>query len=336
MLTKTKIENRNSSISLIRCVAMMFIVTCHFFQFYNNELAWWFNVGVQMFFCISGFLYGNKKIDDSIGFVLKNYKKILIPYFSFLIPCIILYFVFAREYISIFSALKAVLCSGVVDGIGHLWFISYILFCYIITPFLYKFVNKIKEWKCVHVLIMFVMVLLGGQVVFLAYNSYFLFSRISCYIIGYFLAFILKQYGSIIFKRITWVFVIGAIICNLFRIFVKYYLKQTFFGFSFFEQYAHVLLGISIFLILYVFLKSVRYNRFLAVTDKYSYYIYIVHQLLILSPFSLMTLTKYMYLNWILVLLGVFLLAMVLKFISDRILLIVDKTENLFVSHISK
>ena len=28
MLTKTKIENRNSSISLIRCVAMMFIVTC--------------------------------------------------------------------------------------------------------------------------------------------------------------------------------------------------------------------------------------------------------------------------------------------------------------------
>ena len=59
-------------------------------------------------------------------------------------------------------------------------------------------------------------------------------------------------------------------------------------------------------------------------------------QLLILSPFSLMTLTKYMYLNWILVLLGVFLLAMALKFISDRILLIVDKTENLFVSHISK
>jgi len=43
-----------------------------------------------------------------------------------------------------------------------------------------------------------------------------------------------------------------------------------------------------------------------------------------------------MYLNWILVLLGVFLLAMALKFISDRILLIVDKTENLFESHISK
>ena len=188
----------------------------------------------------------------------------------------------------------------------------------------------------VYVLILFVVVLLIGQVVFYAYNSYFLFSRISCYIIGYFLAFILKQYGSIIFKRITWVFVIGAITCNLFRIFVKYYLKQTFLGFSFFEQYAHVLLGVSIFLILYVFLKSVRYNSFLAVTDKYSYYIYIVHQLLILSPFSLMTLTNYMYLNWILVLLGVFSLAVVLKFISDRILLIVDKTENLFVLHISK
>ena len=281
-------------------------------------------------------MYGNKKIEDSIGFVLKNLKKILIPYFSFLFPCIILYFIFAREYISLISALKAILCSGVIDGIGHLWFISYILFCYIITPLLYKFVDKIKGLKCVYVLIMFVMVLFIGQVVFYAYNSYFRFSRISCYIIGYFLAFILKQYGSIILKRIAWVFVIGAIICNLFRIFVKYSLKQTFLGFSFFEQYAHVLLGISIFLIIYIFLKNVKYNNLLSVSDKYSYYIYIVHQLLILSPFSLMTLTNYIYLNWILVLVGITLIAMALKFISDRILHIVDKAENLFVLHISK
>ncbi|MBR5808802.1 MAG: acyltransferase family protein, partial [Clostridia bacterium] len=221
----TKKQTFNSTISLIRCIAMVFIVTCHFFQFYGNELAWWFNVGVQMFFCVSGFLYGNKEIDDSIGFVLKNFKKILIPYFTFLFPCIILYFVFAKEYISVFSALKAVACSGVIKGIGHLWFISYILFCYIITPFLYNFVDEIKELKCIYVLIVFVIVLLVGQVAFFAYDSYFLFSRISCYIIGYFLAFILKQYGSIIFKRIACVFAIGAIICNLFRIFVKYFLK---------------------------------------------------------------------------------------------------------------
>ena len=289
MSTKIKNENRNASISLIRCLAMIFIVTCHLFQFYDNELAWWFNVGVQIFFSISGFLYGNKKIDDAIGFVLNNFKKILIPYFSFLFPCIVLYFIFAKDHISIFLALKSILCSGTIAGIGHLWFISYILFCYTITPFLYILVDKIKEIKIVYVLIMFVMFLLIGQVLFYTYNSYFLFSRVCCYIIGYFLAFILKQYGTMIFKRIAWWVILGAIIINLFRIFIKYYLKQTFFGFSFFEQYAHVLLGVSIFLVIYIFLKNVEYNSILVLSDKYSYYIYIVHQLLILSPFSLMT-----------------------------------------------
>lgn len=65
-------------------------------------------------------------------------------------------------------------------------------------------------------------------------------------------------------------------------------------------------------------------------------YIYIVHQLLILSPFSLMTLTNYIYLNWIFVLIGIILLAIGLKFISDKIFLIVDKIERLFVPYIIK
>ena len=33
-------------------------------QYLNIELAWWFNVGVQLFFVISGFLYGGKTITD--------------------------------------------------------------------------------------------------------------------------------------------------------------------------------------------------------------------------------------------------------------------------------
>ena len=58
-------SEKNYAISLLRFIAMIFIVICHFFQYYNLELAWWFNVGVQIFLCISGFLYGNKKITNS-------------------------------------------------------------------------------------------------------------------------------------------------------------------------------------------------------------------------------------------------------------------------------
>ena len=72
--------DKNISVSLARFVAMVFIVVCHFCQYYGMEAAWWFNVGVQMFFCISGFLYGNKNIPSFFGFVAKNFKKILVPY----------------------------------------------------------------------------------------------------------------------------------------------------------------------------------------------------------------------------------------------------------------
>lgn len=44
---------------------MLSIVTCHIFQAYNIPI--WgciFNVGVQIFFVLSGYLYGYKTIDN--------------------------------------------------------------------------------------------------------------------------------------------------------------------------------------------------------------------------------------------------------------------------------
>lgn len=42
---------RDIKISFIRMIAMFSIILCHFFQYYHLELAWWFNVGVQVFLC---------------------------------------------------------------------------------------------------------------------------------------------------------------------------------------------------------------------------------------------------------------------------------------------
>ncbi len=155
-------RQKNYSISLLRLIAMLFIVLCHFFQYYNVELAWWFNVGVQMFFCISGFLYANKKIDSAIDFIAGNLQKILIPYFCFLIPTIAIYFSFARDSITVSSAVSALLTSGVIKGIGHLWFIPYILFCYLITPYLQALAEKMRKTKWyVFCLIFFLLTVCG-------------------------------------------------------------------------------------------------------------------------------------------------------------------------------
>lgn len=85
---------RDYSISVARLVATICIILCHMQQYYGSELCWWFNVGVQMFLFISGYLYANKKIVDSELFFIKNLIKILIPYYC----CVIITWLFS--YIS--------------------------------------------------------------------------------------------------------------------------------------------------------------------------------------------------------------------------------------------
>lgn len=48
------------SVSLIRLIATIFIITCHIMQYLSIELAWWFNVGVQIF-CVCLVIYMVKK-----------------------------------------------------------------------------------------------------------------------------------------------------------------------------------------------------------------------------------------------------------------------------------
>ena len=73
-----KMETKHDcAISLTRFVATCFIIICHMMQYWDMELAWWFNVGVQIFLCMSGFLYGRKGvIQDDLKFYKKNIAKI--------------------------------------------------------------------------------------------------------------------------------------------------------------------------------------------------------------------------------------------------------------------
>ncbi|WP_368335686.1 acyltransferase family protein [Phocaeicola dorei] len=96
-------KRHSPSISCIRLVAMLLIISCHICQYYGNELAWWLNVGVQIFFVLSGFLYGNKRIDEPIEWIRKQFVKILPTYYLFIFITVILYLIFSPETLSITS-----------------------------------------------------------------------------------------------------------------------------------------------------------------------------------------------------------------------------------------
>ena len=75
-------------------------ITCHVLQYYDNVFFRLFNVGVQVFLIISGYLYGIKKIESVPTFLFKQVKKIIVPYWTFLIVAVALYWILSPDYIS--------------------------------------------------------------------------------------------------------------------------------------------------------------------------------------------------------------------------------------------
>lgn len=316
---------RQASISMVRFIAMIMIIVCHMFQYYDHELCHWFNVGVQVFFVISGFLYGLKEIDNPIRFLSRSFIKILVPYYVFLCIAICLYSLFCpSEFGGLNVVIEAIVCAGTLPGLGHLWFVGYILFCYLITPYLHwlkKFLQG--ESSPAKVLVVYTLVLLVIQVLGFSFRSYFLPDRVSAYVIGFFASDLIARFGDRMKRFLSSVFLILTMVLNGAEIFTKYFWKPSFSGFrrTLFNglyQYAHLFLGVALFFFLNECFRSIRYTGFLKASDKYSYSIYLVHVLFILSPFTLMSISSFRVLNWGVVVLAVLGAGVLLQSISSR------------------
>jgi len=92
-------------------------------------------------------------------------------------------------------------------------------------------------------------------------------------------------------------------------------------------QYGHIFLGTVLFIALYKILNKIKIKEkhILSFSDKYSYYIYLVHQIFILNYFSVLFLTKNMIVNIILIFILSFISGIILKIINDFILKTINK-----------
>lgn len=233
------------SISLIRFIAMCLIITCHFFQYFENELAWWLNVGVQLFLFISGYLYGIKK--EKNNFIYKNFTKKLVPYYLLIVFMILIYFIACRNELTLLSIIKALLTIETIPGGEHLWFIKYILLCYLITPFiktnLSKYDTDSKRRVLIIILTLFLLVIFNYFI-----NSSFVF----CYLLGLLYGMIFINNKKAL-NRFNYFAIFCAIFSNIIIIYLKYTQDlniQNNLFYSLFCDFSHVLLGVGIFIIL--------------------------------------------------------------------------------------
>lgn len=191
----SSIDRRESeAIRILRVFSMFSIVLCHILQPLGSRYGDVFNVGVEVFFLISGYLYGHKIIADTKNFYISRIKKIYIPFVVFLIFVLPFYYVIGD--FSWYKTLKYLFClqgiGSYYSGLGHLWFITFILLCYLITPFL-QYLRKYSTSIILVMLIVYVYIIGYGLAMGFQKQSEFgmiihYYDSLSLYIFGYFIA----------------------------------------------------------------------------------------------------------------------------------------------------
>ncbi len=305
--------NRDYSISAIRGIAMLCIVVCHIMQYLNWELAGWFNVGVQIFLCISGYLYGRRETTQWGPFLKRGFRKILVGYYITYIPFAFV-FLFVMRIASVDQIFRGLLFNETLRGGEHLWFIPTILFCYCITVFL-SLIFPLQDREDHRLIKLGIVGILG----FFAIRLFFYFFQpawIFCYVLGFYLGRIRDRK---MYNRVSCVLCAGALLCNGVQILCDYILHITLPMHDVFCNYSHVFLGASLFVILRYVFRNAGDCTLLRLSDRYSYEVYLVHQFFILGPLSLMSITENKVLNLFLVFASIAVSTFAVKKLTEQV-----------------
>ena len=114
-----------------------------------------FSVGVPVFFLLSGYLHSLKPAPQNIWkWYWKKCRRLLIPLYVFLIILALLHTIVGyRIRVPVWLQTIIPICGltqNYISGCGHIWFLTHLLVCYLITPFLQKYnpVHKITLILC--------------------------------------------------------------------------------------------------------------------------------------------------------------------------------------------
>lgn len=291
---------------------MILIVSCHIAQYYGLKIAWVLNVGVQMFFFMSGFLFG--KLDLSSPFEFYK-KRIIKVYFPYLIWFVIVIAVYATFHLCQFHVKQIVLYllnlqwfSTPIDGLNHLWFLTVLMVAYILTPWVKKIHEKYPIW-CVVVFALFWVV----EFVFVK-KLYSFCAWLSLYFVG-------MIYGNYYSKKLSnVVLVVGSVVLIVLGLSFKLgWLTQN--ENQHYSIWLHWVLGLFLFALFFRVLpqiiRSDKKCSAIVNLDRISYEVYLTHHPLVLGPLSMLLITRYDLVNLILLLITVFFLSMALHFVGS-------------------
>lgn len=322
MRQKNLVKDR--SISLIRVTSMFLIILTHIIAEIDSIsfLSLVTNAAVHTFLFTSAYIFSKKEIDNYWKWLKRRLERILIPSYIFIFILFIYYalkdnvFYYSDLLVYVFN-LQGIL--GTFQGGGHLWYLTTIMFCYFITPFLalykssfIKYSRNQQKFLLISMVIIWLVISLVSPTNIGKNIGYIVF-----YIVSYFLTIIIDR--NLSWKKFS-VFTLLTIVVILCRLILKFYIDGTNLYDVVVVNICQGILGVYLFLLIDKF-SFILQNRILYKIiyhlDKISYEMYITHFTFIVGPLLIWGATKNIIIDSFLVILITYLSAIILNIISN-------------------
>lgn len=293
------LENkRNYAIVILRAMAMLMIIGCHLSSWLGiNFLSMILNVGVYVFLLISGMLYSNKQIENGFTFLKKRWIKLCIPMY-YLVLLLLIYYLLNFN----FDTIKAIptyllnlqgigfIIHGIdliqLNGLGHLWFLSAIMMCYVILLAVKK-IETSQFWN-------------SNIRVWAAFSFLLCVDIIATYTIElqlhYFIAFLvgytIGKHNNKLSRKKYIVATFGMICAMATRLIARKYFDGTILYNDLVVPFTHIILAIWIYgTIQFLFqkkpniTKAIATNSIMRWLEQRSMYLYMTHYAFLVGPF---------------------------------------------------
>ena len=293
-------------ITWLRTSSAILILLCHYCSQcdtpYVSMLTMVFNIGVYLFIIMSGFLVGYKGIKRPWSkWYKRRMARIFIPFWMFLLVLAVIHVVkgmsvFTKDWLLIVFGLQGTVVN--VSGAGHTWFLSVLLLCYFLSPFILILVRKVADSHNLRVQAMAVLAVCLIPILYAFFEEpwvYTVFSLVSLYILSCVYGMYYnpdKRFGT---KEILLaVLVVGA------SFFLRFAAKLLLDGTILYERivvpYSQSFAACATVYLFEAFCSGRRIPPIVQFISDISFEIYLYHYMLTPGPISLFTYFP----NWIL------------------------------------
>lgn len=283
-------KKRYGEIVLLHLIGAIMILMCHFTQKEHiSSLGELFISGVPLFLFVSGFLAG-LKLEVGKLWLKKRAIRILTPFYLWVIPCMFILWISEHTKLTLCQALfmltnmqglnyiywKSELYSSVL-GLGHLWFTTEIMLCYLLVPFFSQLLSVVGLKKRLWIIIMSVVIIVIQP---LAIQ----FGIQTSYIITFFLGYLVCKLGCKITNKLFMIITLSCVCITVVRMVLMRIIDGTNYYDRYFALISAAAVGIWVFFSVFwlssnthTFITRLSENKQIAFLSEISFEIYIVH-----------------------------------------------------------